>query len=726
MGPAWHVLAMSVLLVVVGVAYSNFFVAGFALDNKFIILEDPRLRQATKQNIRLILTEDYWWPKAISGLYRPLTTLSYLFNYAVLDNADHAVGYVAINLALHWLNTVLVYFMVLVVLKHFWPALCTAAVFGVHPVTTESVINIVGRADLFATAAMAGAFLCYAKSTTMAGWRKLPWLTGLMLVTAVGVFCKESTVVVLGVIALYDFTYRLQKLHPHWLSNLIRNFWGFFWKGYVALVPVFVALLSVRHRLFERMRPPEQPFVDNPLFAADFWTGRLTAIKVIGNYFKLFVWPRTLSCDYSYDQVPLVSWEFNRWEDWKALVALVVVVTVVLIAVRHYRRSPAVFFFVMFFFITLFPTANLIKIIGSIMAERFLYMPSIGFAGCLVLAAYAVTNRVTPRKEAAVFLVGLAMVAFGTRTYLRNFDWRSDVTLWTNAAQACPDSFKTHKSLAYALYEVDPQLTLYGDRIIDEAEKSVAIMEKQPLPDSLKATVSYLHLGVYYRVRGDGLAQLAADGQLIPTEQSKSYYQKSVEMLSRAVPIDHAYNELTRAKELRRGKKPEQIAVTGNPEIYFNLATACMRLGKYQDALDAYAYMRKLAPGNPDVYVGIGTVFIAAGNADSAIIALMQALLIDSNRRDVLNQIVDIYRQAGQLDCAVDLTQAAPVIKLDCQLVRSHICSACYSLASVFLEAKQMTAAQQIRDIALKQYACPPEAFNELIPATTDTARSSP
>ena len=66
---------------------------GFALDNKFIILEDPRLREAKWDNVKLIFTQDYWWPKAVSGLYRPLTTLSYLFNYAVLHGADKAVTY---------------------------------------------------------------------------------------------------------------------------------------------------------------------------------------------------------------------------------------------------------------------------------------------------------------------------------------------------------------------------------------------------------------------------------------------------------------------------------------------------------------------------------------------------------------------------------------------------------------------------------------------------------
>ena len=69
------------------------------------------LRWATKENIKLVFSEDYWWPKAVSGLYRPLTTLSYLANYAVLGNRDHAAGYLAVNLSLHWVAAVLVYFL---------------------------------------------------------------------------------------------------------------------------------------------------------------------------------------------------------------------------------------------------------------------------------------------------------------------------------------------------------------------------------------------------------------------------------------------------------------------------------------------------------------------------------------------------------------------------------------------------------------------------------------
>src|ERR1700682_4163590 len=67
-------------------AFSSSFGTGFPLDNNLLILQDTRIRAATSGNIDLILGQDYWYGNAASTLYRPLTTLSYLFNYAVLGS----------------------------------------------------------------------------------------------------------------------------------------------------------------------------------------------------------------------------------------------------------------------------------------------------------------------------------------------------------------------------------------------------------------------------------------------------------------------------------------------------------------------------------------------------------------------------------------------------------------------------------------------------------------
>src|ERR1039458_5479167 len=140
-------------------AFANSFGAGFAMDNKALILEDPRLRAATPQNLDLIFQHTYWWPHGEAGLYRPLTTLSYLFNYAVLGNGARQAGYHWLNFVLHAGNVLLVYFLVSRLMWEFWPPVFVAALWAVHPVLTESVTNIVGRADLLSAAAVASRFV---------------------------------------------------------------------------------------------------------------------------------------------------------------------------------------------------------------------------------------------------------------------------------------------------------------------------------------------------------------------------------------------------------------------------------------------------------------------------------------------------------------------------------------------------------------------------------------
>lgn len=735
-GWARHVSVVLGLGVVILLTFSNtLHNTEFALDNKFIILEDPRLRKATPGNLELVFHEDYWWPKAVSGLYRPLTTLSYMFNYAILGNANNATGYHWINFLLHWLDASLVYFIALLLLETFWPAVFMAALFATHPIVTESVSNLVGRADLFATAAIVGGFLCYAKSTTLEGWRKVPWLAALMVITGLGEFCKESAVAVLGLMGLYDFLYRLERKRPHWFTNLIANFWEFTVKGYVALIPPFVFLGIVRSRIFAKLRPPELPFVDNPLIGWDFWTARMTAIKVIGKYFWLLLWPQRLSCDYSYNHIPRVTWQFSTWEDLKALIALVAVILVILVAIRNCRRNKAVSFFILLFFGTFLPTSNLIVIIGSIMAERFMYLPSIGFAGCVVIATYAICRRIVPQPApgspsrsfspptVAGLVLALMVIACGVRSYQRNFDWENDVRLWTQAAQVCPESFKTHKSLAYALYERDqnknPPAFDDIDKVIQEAEMARAVIDEHLLPPLYRASIVYLHLGAYYRIKGDLLVQTDPNA-------ARSWYQKSIEALKSAVVSDQAFNADNRNKELARGRAPDQIPDIGNQEIYANLGVGYMRLGQYQDAVNAYIMTRHLVPASTDAYLNLASLYLSANHPEEAAVTLVEVLLIDGNRREAFSALMDIYRQIDHEGCAVMTSAGQPRLNADCAIVHNHLCSAAIGLIQIFVEAKQFDVAAQMQHSALQTYHCSPEPFRNLIPNKSTTTNAQP
>src|SRR5690242_4940468 len=180
-------------------AYANSFTVPFFLDNEEIILRDARIHTVSSTQVHRILTEQYW-ETATTGLYRPLTTLSYLFNYAILGSGANPEGYHWINLLLHLANVAMVYLLCLAIFKQAAIALPATALWALHPVQTEVVTNIVGRADLLVAFGVLAALLCHRQAAASSGARKVAWLAAILVAAAIAAFSKESGVVVLGAI----------------------------------------------------------------------------------------------------------------------------------------------------------------------------------------------------------------------------------------------------------------------------------------------------------------------------------------------------------------------------------------------------------------------------------------------------------------------------------------------------------------------------------------------
>jgi protein O-mannosyl-transferase len=432
---AWQVATLWILAFV---AYSNSFESGLVFDNAAVIGNDPRIRIATPETIRLIFAEDYWYGSTTSGLYRPLTTLSYLLNYTLLGDGPRPAGYHLVNLALHDLNILLVYMLGLVILGHSAPAFALAMLWALHPLLTESITNIVGRADLLAAFGILAGLLSHVSQASASCRKRLTWFATLIGAQTIGLFSKESAAILPAVMILYDVTWSRSQT---WRDRVLP---------YAMLVLPFGAYLYLRFQLGTHLLVG---FRENPLVGAGFWTGRITAVKVIGKFLWLFFWPVRLSADYSFNAVPLFGWRLSNWEDVKALIALSICGGLVVLAIRVRSRNKALFFFVGFFFIALAPTSNLVFPIGSIMAERFMYIPSFALCGCLIVAIQQLGRADLARMSPLWVVIAVICFAFGLRTYTRNFDWRDAASLWSSAVASCPESARSHYNLGGALLE---------------------------------------------------------------------------------------------------------------------------------------------------------------------------------------------------------------------------------------------------------------------------------
>src|SRR5207302_1443931 len=99
------------------------------------------------------------------------------------------------------------YALGLVLFQEIPAALALAALWGVHPVLTDAVTNIVGRADMLAAFGVLTALLCYRRSLASQGATRAFWIAAIAVAAAIGMFSKESAIVTLAAIALYDWIY---------------------------------------------------------------------------------------------------------------------------------------------------------------------------------------------------------------------------------------------------------------------------------------------------------------------------------------------------------------------------------------------------------------------------------------------------------------------------------------------------------------------------------------
>ncbi len=666
----WAALALLALALL---AYGNSFHAGFALDNG-LILRDTRIHEATRGNIDLILRHTLWWPIAETGLYRPLTSLSFLFNYAVLGNGNRPEGYHVVNFLLHAGNTWLAFALALRLVRRFWAALFIAGLWAVHPVLTESVTNLVGRADLLAGMSVLGGFLIYLRSTESQGWRKWAWLGALMVITVVGVCSKESAVAIIGVIALYELAWWPQRRNLR--DPLLAA---------IAVLPPVAAFLYQRSLVLSASLPPVFSFGDNPIAHSGFVVGRLTALRVMADYLGLMLWPARLSSDHSYADVSLVTGAPGDW------IACLLVSALGIALLLAYRRQPAMFFFGLFAFITFLPTSNLLFPTGIIMAERLLYLPALGLIACLVLAVYQVEDRFRLRALAPAVLL-LATCGCALRTWERNPDWRNNLTLGESAVRAAPRSYKAHELLANALYDADPQHSQL-DRAIKQEELAVAVLDG--LPDSRNTWSAYRQLAGYYLTKGDG---------------SVLARQRAVQLLTHAIRIHRAYPP---PRPLKPGDFVVQVQLA---ETYRMLSGALLRGGDTKGAWEAAIQERDLNPGSVEAYRNIGKALRAAGREEEAVPALMEGELLTGDST-LETEAVIIYQAKPGAGCALMQGTYGPVLNPACPVVHSQICGAVADAMRVLVQWRGNADARVMMNRAGENYGCAAEPLGKILAA---------
>ncbi len=369
------------------------------------------------------------------GAYRPLTMLSHAANARL---GETPFGYHLVNSILHAMVSLAVLRVAAVLLGSSIGAAAAALLFAVHPIHTEAVSSIVGRAELLAALFVLCGLLAFVRGTERGGGTALARSYALSAACfGAGLLSKESALTAVALIPLVAWRMRTRPTWPQ--LALIGAYYGAVACAYLWLRVAVIGAISM---------PTLPPFIDNPLATAPLLPRLMTAGSILFQYVLLLVAPANLSSDYSFDAIPIV----RSAADPRFIIAAAVLAALLVGLATTARRAPAVFAGGLFAVITMALTANVLFPIGTIKAERLLYLPSVGWC---VAVGWLVERGVQARPRFWTVVFALVLAGYAARTWVRNRDWRNDLVLSETAVAVASGSAKAHYNLATAYFEAD-------------------------------------------------------------------------------------------------------------------------------------------------------------------------------------------------------------------------------------------------------------------------------
>ena len=562
--------------------YANALNGKFIWDDRYLIEENIYVKNPAA--ISMLFKKDIGAGAGLkSASYRPLQMLTYMAEYSLWGTDVR--GYHLTNIMLHILAALCLYWMASVLFGNGAIALLAGLFFVAHPVHTEAVSYISGRADPLAAVFMLLAFIFYVKS--LDSGKALIYLL-MMLSYAAALLSRESSLILPALLLLYHYAFSrkikagnfLLVLTPAFLYVLLRS----------AVVRTALPRAAGESAVFERI------------------PGFFVAIV---KYFGLLLLPLNLHMEYG-DKI-------FSFTSAGSLLGMIVCALLLIYALKRRKGNKLILFSIMWFFITLLPASNLYPV-GAYMAEHWMYIPSMG--GFLLLAGwmeYIYRNKKIKAFWAAFIICLLIFYSF--LTVRQNAYWREPVAFYKRTLEYAPASFRVRNDLGITYYKMGKK-----EEAIEEYKKAI---ESDP-----NSAGAYSNLGVAYRDIGKNDEALEAFKKAIEADpalaegynnlgvlyDNSGEKDKAIAAYKKAIELDlnpaEAYSNLANILS-DRGEHEEAIvfyekAITADPNFgvtYNNLGNAYKAMGRYEEAIALYKKTLGFMPEHPAVHNNIARAY---------------------------------------------------------------------------------------------------------------------
>ncbi len=598
---SWAIFLLSILI------YINTVSHRYALDDKAVITHN-NITAKGWAGIPELFTTAYWYGMNgdNEGVYRPLSPVTFAIEQAIFGRNPYISH--GINVLLYGLSMILLFRVLTLMFNSFHAkgnivfAAIATLLFAGHPVHTEVVANIKSRDELLAfMGILLALYACFRSLQTKR------WIFRIVgpLCFALALLSKEHALTFAALLPLALFFFTDRSIRSLVLDSL-------------PYVVVAIGYLGLYFQLTSFVPADGLHVFDNALNAdapaSDLWA---TKIFILGKYLALLVFPHPLVYDYSYDHIPITG--FTDYRVWATMVvflaSLAIGIKLLISRLSGARLSFAaavVGFSVGWFWIGISMVSNIFFLIGSTMAERFLYMPSLGFCLLLTLGIFRLTKTreealPVARHKALWLIVFAVFLTHAGKTLTRNMAWKNDFTLFRNDIRYLPRNAKANHNLSNVYVEQAAEVSN------PERAKNLYVEAKKYLE---RAIAIYPDVVEFHDDMGN------IHGRLGDFSAAINSYQASIQINPK------------RAK----------------PHAQLGKAYGFVR--QYEQAVNSLEVALLLDPVFVDAYLSLGITYGMLQQYNQAIRIFEKGLEISPRHKDLLQNIIITYQQTGNTEQA--------------------------------------------------------------------------
>ena len=542
----------------------------FVFDDRPLIIENPLLRSWRflpsyfTQHLPPLLS-----PTLPGNYYRPMVLLWLRFNYMLFGLRPEWWHFT--TLALHLVVTMSVYLLARRILKNELAAGVTAAIFGLHPVHVEAVAWAMGVTELLLGALFIPSILCYLNARE-ARPKARAWYAFSLLLYGLAMLAKETALVLPLILLAYEWIFRARSAEFDKAPARGQNLRAVILRAapFLALTGIYLIVRAIALRGLVASVSP-----------LSISARLLTCPSVVWFYVRLLLWPFGLSAFYDkpYVTAPGLS---------NFLLPVLALAGTAFGLARWAWRSPAVAFATATLVLPILPVLNFsVFLEGEIAHDRYLYLPSVGFALLVAIAIRRAGMAEFRKKRAVASLPALSLVTMlGLATFLQSRYWASNLDLYRRGVTVAPHNNLARNNLAIELTD----LGHYSDAVN---------LYRQTLADKPDYWLSNYNLGfTYYKL-----------GQL---EQAERWLRRAIEIS----PTD--------------------------PDQFVYLGLTLLKMGRLDDAAASIRRALSIRPQGAGYHFALGVVLKMKGDLPGALEEFKAELANDPQQKAAREQIKEI------------------------------------------------------------------------------------